>query len=150
MVKKIAIAIALIIVLSVLVVLRHESNAEQQSAMKVADIFALESAFQVNEYVKGNDACPEAIPGWESAKINDEGRLFVLIGNEYGKYHVRYSCDIGTRFSVSVIYSFDSAKTFSRSEEGDILITFGHFTEPQFLVVKNRSEIRATINQTYE
>ncbi len=150
MARKIAIAIVVAIALSVLVAMRHGSIAEHQRGMKVADIFALKSAFQINEYVRENNGCPEAIPGWESAEVDNEGRVFILIGNENGKYHVRYYCDIGIGFSVSVIYSFDSAKVFSRSEEGDILITYGHFTEPQFLVVKNRSEIGAAIDQTYE
>lgn len=142
--------LALIVLSISFVTMCRVSIVNHQEAMKVADVFALESAFAIKEHIKSNSTCPEKLPKWDDVKLDHSNREYVQRGNEHGKYRVLYKCNDDLSFSVAVFYSFDSEKFFSSTETGEIKITYGHFTQPKHIYVNQRKEIIGAITKTYE
>lgn len=127
-----------------------DAVTKHQGATKSADIFALDSAFAIREYIASKGYCPLTLPEWHDIRVDHQGREYVLRGNENGKYRVLFECNPNLTFSVAVFYSFDAAKYFTNTKTGEIKITYGHFTAPKYLYVKDRSMIVESIIKTYE
>lgn len=141
--------VLLILVISIIGMFRI-SVSNHQSAMKVADSFALESAFNIKEHIEDYSTCPEALPNWDDIKLDHNNQEYVLRGNEHGWFRVVYSCKPDLSYSVAVFYSSDSEKYFSGDNNGTVKISYGHFTDRRIINVKDRNEMAAAIAKAYE
>lgn len=144
------IKILLILAFVAMIAMCRASVANHQKSMKAADVAGLEIAFSLREYVIENQACPDKLSTLSDSQTNQEGRNFVLRGNENQKFYIYYRCNPDLSYSVIVSYSFDSQKYFAKSNSGNIEITYGHHTEPQRAYIANRSEIVSVIESLYE
>ena len=141
---------AIVLVLLVLTFLRCSHQAEKnQEAMKIADIFAMETSFLIRENIEKSSTCSKIPEGWEAAEYNERKKLVIKKGNKNGLYRVVYECNKDLSFSVSVLYSFDSGTYYSGRPNRKVEISYGHFTEPMKLYIDNPSEIESTLKQMY-
>ena len=118
--------------------------------MSVADEFALNSAFDVKEFIEKNSTCPEAPRGWSDYQFDHGDRPYVTKGATGGWYRVLYSCKPDLKFYVAVYYSMDSAIFFNGQGGSNIEASFGHFTDRRRLEIQDRRKISDSIKQIYE
>ena len=147
--KKIATTVVLVVF--IILSLKCSNQAKKsQVAMKIADVFAMESSLLIRENIEKSSACSEIPEGWESAEYNERKKLMIKKGNKNGLFRVVYECNTDLSFSVSVLYSFDSGTYYSGRPNKEIEIIYGHFTEPMKLYIDNRSDIESTLKQMYD
>ena len=146
--KRILMFVGIITISSMLAFCQVSLN-NQRSAMKTADEFALNSAFDLKDIISKNSVCPAVPPNWAGSKIDHDDRVYVTKGAEGNWFRVIYECKPDLSFHVAVYYSIDSEKFFKGAAEGDITILYGHFTERKKLNVKSRSEVVSAINSIY-
>lgn len=139
-----------IVTISTMLAMCEVSVSKHQRAMKVADEFALNSAFDLKEVIAQQQVCPDVSPRWVDFKIDYGDRVYVAKGAAGGWFRVFYECKSDLSFYVAVYYSIDSDTFFRGSDEGNITISYGHFTERQKLIVKDRSEVVTAINSIYD
>ncbi len=123
---------------------------KHRSALKMADRFALESALGVRKALEMTLTCPEVPNGWEDFEYDHHDDMFVKRGNEYGWARVKYGCIKDNNFNISVLYSPDSATYYSGRPNETIKVTYGYFTSPKYIYVKDATQIESVLHQIYE
>ncbi len=126
-----------------------DSVKSHRGAMRMTDEFALNSAFNIRMYLEENSRCPKSLPGWDNVKIDHHDEEYINYGNEHGFFRLKFSCGKNHKYTVAVLYSFDSESYFTGEGSSPVKIAYGHFSERKYIEVSKKADIDSALKHIY-
>lgn len=123
----------------------NHSIKESQDRVSAVDEFTISSALKVREYIDSNDQCPRALNGWSKANNYDDYQF----ESKHGTMSIFFKCSQDLSYKYIVKYSMDSGIYLSGSNDSEIELTYGHFTDHKTLYIGEDPNIKNIVEKIH-